>query len=83
MINPENVQKFKSYGFILTPVHKSKDPKVDKNPVCNAKTNWTWSNNSGYEWTDQELLDANRIGAFHEDSKIYDVDFDCKKFIYC
>jgi hypothetical protein len=44
MINPENVQKFKSYGFILTPVHKSKDPKVDKNPVCNAKTNWTWSN---------------------------------------
>ena len=81
MINPENVQKFKSYGFILTPVHKSKDPKVDKNPVCNAKTNWTWSNISGYEWTDQELLDANRIGAFHEDSEIYDVDFDCKKYI--
>ena len=81
MITPENVQKFKSYGFVLTPVHKSKDPKVDKNPVCNAKTNWTWSNNSGYEWTDQELLDANRIGAFHEDSKIYDVDFDCKKYI--
>ena len=81
MINAENVQKFKSYGFILTPVHKSKDPKVDKNPVCNAKTNWTWSNISGYEWTDQELLDANRIGAFHEDSKIFDVDFDCKKFI--
>jgi len=81
MINAENVQKFKSYGFILTPVHKSKDPKVDKNPVCNAKTNWTWSNISGYEWTDQELLDANRIGAFHEDSKIYDVDFDCKKYI--
>ena len=81
MINAENVQKFKSYGFILTPVHKSKDPKVDKNPVCNAKTNWTWSNISGYEWTDQELLDANRIGAFHEDSEIFDVDFDCKKFI--
>jgi len=81
MINAENVQKFKSYGFILTPVHKSKDPKVDKNPVCNAKTNWTWSNISGYEWTDQELLDANRIGAFHEDSEIYDVDFDCKKYI--
>ena len=81
MINAENVQKFKSYGFILTPVHKSKDPKVDKNPVTNKKTNWTWSNKSGYEWTDQELLDANRIGAFHEDSKIYDVDFDCKKYI--
>ena len=81
MINAENVQKFKSYGFILTPVHKSKDPKVDKNPVTNKKTNWTWSNKSGYEWTDQELLDANRIGAFHEDSEIFDVDFDCKKYI--
>ena len=77
MINAENVQKFKSYGFILTPVHKSKDPDVDKNPVCNAKTNWTWSTKSGYEWTDQELLDANRIGAFHEASEIFDVDFDC------
>ena len=30
MINRENVEKFKSYGFILTPVHKSKDPKTDK-----------------------------------------------------
>ena len=27
------------------------------------------------------MLDANRIGAFHEDSEIYDVDFDCKKYI--
>ena len=32
MINLENVQKFKSYGFVLTPVIKSKDPYLDKNP---------------------------------------------------
>ena len=88
MINPENVQKFKSYGFVLTPVHKTKDPDVDKNPVCNEKTNWTWSSKSGYEWNDQELLDANRLGAWHRDSKIFDVDFDDKeynahKFIDC
>jgi hypothetical protein len=39
-------------------------------------------------WNDQELLDANRIGAFHRDSNIFDVDFDDKdynahKFIDC
>jgi len=80
MINAANIQTFRKYGLVLTPVHKSKDPKTDKNPVCNAKTNWTWSNKAGYEWTDQELLDANRIGAYHNDSGIMDVDFDDKTF---
>ena len=28
------------------------------------------------DWTDQELLDANRLGAFHKESGIYDIDFD-------
>ena len=75
-ITNENVQKFKSYGFVLTPVIKSKDPSEDKKPLVNKKTEYMWSNRVGYEWTDQELLDANRIGAWHEDSKIFDVDFD-------
>ena len=75
-ITNENVQKFKSYGFVLTPVIKSKDPSEDKKPLINEKTAYRWSNKVGYEWTDQELLDANRIGAWHEDSKIFDVDFD-------
>ena len=88
MINPENVQKFKSYGFVLTPVVKSKNPDDDKKPLVNEKTNYKWSNKVGYEWNDQELLDANRLGAWHRDSKIFDVDFDDKeynahKFIDC
>ena len=32
MITRENVEKFKSYGFVLTPVIKSKDPDKDKKP---------------------------------------------------
>ena len=82
MINRENVEKFKSYGFILTPVHKSKNPDVDKKPktVKGADGKYHWSNKIGYDWTDQELLDANRIGAWHKDSNIFDVDFDDKDF---
>ena len=73
MINPENVQKFKSYGFVLTPVIKSKNPNEDKKPVSK---NGTWHK----DWNDQELLDASRIGAYHRDSKIFDVDFDDKEY---
>ena len=73
MITRENVEKFKSYGFILTPVHKSKDANTDKKPLTK---NGKWF----YDWNDQELLDANRIGAFHRDSNIFDVDFDDKEF---
>ena len=73
MINPENVQKFKSYGFVLTPVIKSKNPNEDKKPVSK---NGTWHK----DWNDQELLDASRIGAYHRDSKIFDVDCDDKEY---
>ena len=73
MINPENVQKFKSYGFVLTPVIKSKNPNEDKKPKTKKGT---WHK----DWNDQELLDASRIGAFHRDSNIFDVDFDDKEF---
>ena len=80
MITNENVQKFKSYGFVLTPVIKSKNPDEDKKPLVNKNTDFKWSNKVGYEWSDQELLDASRIGAWHKDSKIFDVDFDDKNF---
>ena len=76
MINPENVQKFKSYGFVLTPVIKSKNPNEDKKPVSK---NGTWHK----DWNDQELLDASRIGAYHRDSKIFDVDFGDKEYNAC
>ncbi len=74
MINNENVQKFKDYGLVLTPVHKSKDPNQDKKPLLK---NYKWSS----DWTDDDLLEANRIGAFHRQSNIFDVDFDDKDFI--
>jgi len=72
MITNENVQKFKSYGFVLTPVNKTKDQK-DKSPITK---NGKWH----FDWSDQELQDANRIGAYHKQSGIYDVDFDDKTF---
>ena len=74
MINAANIQTFRKYGFVLTPVHKSKDPNIDKKPKTK---NGTWH----YDWSDQELLDANRIGAYHKDSNIVDIDFDDKKYI--
>ena len=77
MITNENIKNFKSWGLVLTPVHKTKNPNLDKMPVSK---NGTWSNKIGYEWTDQELLEANRIGAYHKDSGIYDIDFDDKSF---
>ena len=70
MITNENIQKFKKYGLVLTPVNKTNDIK-DKSPVVK---NGSWS----ADWTDQELLDANRLGAFHKESGIYDIDFDDK-----
>ena len=70
MITNENIQKFKNYGLVLTPVNKTNDIK-DKSPVVK---NGSWS----ADWTDQELLDANRLGAFHKESGIYDIDFDDK-----
>jgi len=73
MINNENVQKFKSWDLVLTPVIKSKNPNEDKKPKTK---NGAWYK----DWTDQELLDANRIGAYHRDSKIFDVDFDDKEY---
>ena len=82
MINRENIQTFRNYGFVLTGVHKSKDPDKDKKPKSfkGPDGQYHWSNKIGYEWTDQELLEENRIGAFHADSKIFDVDFDDKSF---
>jgi len=73
MITRENIQTFRKYNFILTPVNKSKDPNLDKKPKLK---HGKWF----YDWTDEELLEANRIGAYHRDSRIFDVDFDDKSF---
>jgi KaiC/GvpD/RAD55 family RecA-like ATPase len=67
-ITPENITTFRNYGFALTPV------KMDKSP---ATKNGSWCK----DWSDTELLNAKRIGVFHKDSGIQDVDFDDKNFI--
>jgi hypothetical protein len=67
-ITPENINTFRNYGFALTPV------KMDKSP---ATKNGSWCK----DWSDAELLNAKRIGVFHKDSGIQDVDFDDKNFI--
>ena len=82
MITNDNVQKFTDdYKFILTPVIKSNDPNKDKKPET-KKGKWF------YSWEFHELLAAQRLGAFHKESGIIDVDFDDKnytahKFIDC
>ncbi len=72
-ITKENIEKFQSYGFVLTPVHKSKDKK-DKSPVSK---NGKWYK----KWTKEELLLSERLGVFHKDSKIFAIDPDDKSFL--
>ena len=73
MITKENIDKFKSYGFILTPVLKSENKKLDKKPkIKNGK----WFK----DWKDEELLSAERLGVFHRDSKVFAIDPDDKTY---
>ena len=71
-ITPENIKTFRDYDFVLTPVNKG--GAMDKAPLIK---NGTWSK----DWSDKQLNDAERIGAFHKESGIQDVDFDDKDFI--
>ena len=72
-ITKENIEKFKRYGFGLTPAIKSTNREIDKKPIT-KKGKWA------YDWTDEELLKAERIGAYH-DGKFYAVDPDDKNFV--
>ena len=75
MITNDNVQRFTDdYKLILTPVIKSNDPNKDKKPET-KKGKWC------YDWSFHELLAAKRLGAYHRESGILDVDFDDKKYI--
>jgi KaiC/GvpD/RAD55 family RecA-like ATPase len=85
MITNDNVQKFTDdYKFNLTPVIKSNDPNKDKKPKAeflgnykNGKPKYEWR----YDWAFHELLEAQRLGAYHKESGILDVDFDDKNYI--
>ena len=67
MITNDTIKTFRNYDFVLTPVGMDKKPETK---------NGKWH----YDWTDTELLQAQRIGAYHKKSRIYDVDFDDKTF---
>lgn len=74
MITNDVIKDFREYGFNLTPVIKSSDPNKDKKPETK---NGKWF----YDWSDSELLSAQRIGAYHKKSRIYDIDFDDRSLI--
>ena len=74
MITNDIIKDFKDYGLNLTPVIKSSDPNKDKKP---ESKNGKWF----YDWSESDLLSAQRIGAFHKQSRIYDIDFDDKSFV--
>ncbi len=60
----DDLKRWKSYGFNMTPVAK------DKSPGLKPQQKWR------YDWSDEELLEAERIGVFHAPSSVYTVDFD-------
>ena len=66
-INVNTIEKLRGYKMNLTPV------KEDKSPV---RKNGKWFK----DWTNQELLNAKRIGVWHKESEVFDVDFDDKSF---
>ena len=73
-VTKENIEKFQSYGFVLTPVNKSSNPKLDKKPKT-KKGKWS------KDWTTEELLLSERLGVFHKDSKVFAIDPDDKSFL--
>ena len=73
-ITIDNIKTWKDWGMVLTPA-KDKKP-LTKNKVWSA------------DWSDEELLKAERIAVFHQPEKrgvkgsnIMTIDFDCPKFI--
>ena len=73
-ITIDNIKTWRDWGMVLTPA-KDKKP-LTKNKVWSA------------DWTEDDLLKADRIAVFHQPEKrnvkganIMTVDFDCPKFI--
>ena len=65
----DDLERWKGYGFNLTPVAK------DKSPGLKPKQKWK------HDWSDEVLLYADRIGFFHKESNVFTVDFDDLTFV--
>ncbi len=65
----DDLKRWKSYGLALTPIiDGTKKPKLK---------NGKWSS----DWTDEELLNSERLGFFHKESNVFTVDFDDKSYV--
>ena len=59
----DDLKRWDSYGFIMTPVQDNKQPET---------VNKKWY----YTWTIRELMAAKRLGVFHDPSNVFTIDFD-------
>jgi hypothetical protein len=63
----DDLERYKKYGFVLTPVKQNKMPETKNNK---------WH----YDWSDEELLKADRLGFYHKESNVFTLDFDDKTY---
>ena len=63
----DDLEIYKDYGLVLTPVKQDKMPETKNNK---------WH----YDWSDEELLKADRLGFYHKPSNVFTLDFDDKTF---
>ena len=64
----DDLERYKKYGFVLTTVQENKKPETKDGK---------WF----YDWSDEELLKADRLGFYHKQSKVFTVDFDDKNYV--
>ena len=65
----DDLKRWKDYGFVLTPVAE------DKSPGLKPKQKWK------YDWSDETLLSADRLGVFHDPSSVFSIDFDDDDYV--
>ena len=65
----DDLKRWKNYGFVLTPVAE------DKSPGLKPKQKWK------YDWSDETLLSADRLGVFHDPSSVFSIDFDDDDYV--
>ena len=63
----DELEKYKDFGLVLTPV------KQDKKPVTK---DGKWH----YDWSDEDLLIADQLGFYHKESNVFTLDFDDKTY---
>ena len=64
----DELEKYKDFGLVLTPV------KQDKKPVTK---DGKWH----YDWSDEDLLIADQLGFYHKQSNVFTLDFDDKTYM--